>query len=328
MLNKKVGGYRCEWAGFRQAYVRVYDPRGFEFEITVPNLLYILENTSSIKGKGLEGAFVYGWDGKDLVLVPTCSTDYDALRTINNLRFRGSSISAKDLKIGATYLTKDNAEVVYMGRFDYYECGYKCGDKWFRSHRKMWKYAQENNFMKPYNERSSYQTPVYEYLDGTDHKRHFFFERGEGRFMAVKSLSGFLVDTISVNPAEDYAELFEKLECKTMYSPIDKSKDEQVELTPRKILERMNQWGVRVNTITSTGEVERIDIRPDADTGLYTCSFYSDFRQNRMAKIFTFTNDGPYPKMIPTTLENICNQFNFFGVRQYLANGKFYQEVW
>jgi hypothetical protein len=48
VLNKKVGGYKSDW-NFRQAYCRVYDPRGFEFEITIPNLLYILENANSIK---------------------------------------------------------------------------------------------------------------------------------------------------------------------------------------------------------------------------------------------------------------------------------------
>ena len=68
VLNKKVGGYQ-DYYNMRQTYIRVYDPRDFEFEITVPNLLYILENTSSIKGKGLEGDFVYGWDGTDLLLI-------------------------------------------------------------------------------------------------------------------------------------------------------------------------------------------------------------------------------------------------------------------
>ncbi len=53
VLNKKVGGYDTGW-NHRQTYTRVYDPRGFEFEIVIPNLLYILENTSCIKGKGLE----------------------------------------------------------------------------------------------------------------------------------------------------------------------------------------------------------------------------------------------------------------------------------
>jgi hypothetical protein len=62
VLNKKVGDYVSDW-NHRQAYVRVYDPRDFEFEITIENLLYILENASSIKGKGLEGEFTYGWDG-------------------------------------------------------------------------------------------------------------------------------------------------------------------------------------------------------------------------------------------------------------------------
>ena len=59
VLNKKVGGYDTGW-NHRQTYTRVYDPRGFEFEITIPNLLYILENANSIKGKGLEGDFIYG----------------------------------------------------------------------------------------------------------------------------------------------------------------------------------------------------------------------------------------------------------------------------
>ena len=60
VLNKKVGDYKCDW-NHRRAHIRVYDPRGFEIEISVENLLYILSNTSSIKGKGLEGDFVYGF---------------------------------------------------------------------------------------------------------------------------------------------------------------------------------------------------------------------------------------------------------------------------
>ena len=54
VLNKKAGDYSTGW-DHRHAYCRVYDPRGFEFEITIENLLYILENANCIKGKGLEG---------------------------------------------------------------------------------------------------------------------------------------------------------------------------------------------------------------------------------------------------------------------------------
>ena len=54
VLNKKAGDYRGGWNG-RQAWMRIYDPRGFEFEISINNLVFILEECSSIKGKGIEG---------------------------------------------------------------------------------------------------------------------------------------------------------------------------------------------------------------------------------------------------------------------------------
>jgi len=77
VLNKQIGGvcsYAHSWEQ-RIEKVRVYDPRGYEFEITIPNLLYVLQECSSIKGKGLEGDFVYGWQGASLVLMPTCSKE-------------------------------------------------------------------------------------------------------------------------------------------------------------------------------------------------------------------------------------------------------------
>ena len=84
VLNKKVGGTRYSWNP-RQTHTRIYDPRGFEFEITIPNLLWILENCDCIKGKGLQGRFVYGWDGKELVLVPINSPDYQKIQKKNKV---------------------------------------------------------------------------------------------------------------------------------------------------------------------------------------------------------------------------------------------------
>ena len=84
VLNKKVGGVEESYGwDVRKTYTRIYDPRGFEFEITIPNLLWILENCNCIKGKGLEGEFVYGWDGKDLVLVPVDTPDYKEIEEKN-----------------------------------------------------------------------------------------------------------------------------------------------------------------------------------------------------------------------------------------------------
>lgn len=118
VLNKKVGGGRSDW-NHRATYCRVFDPRGFEFEISIPNLLFILQETNSIKGKGLEGEFVYSWDGKDLVLLPCDSIDYQKSQEFTKLQTQ--KISAKTLIVGATYLTKKQENVVYLGKLDYYD---------------------------------------------------------------------------------------------------------------------------------------------------------------------------------------------------------------
>lgn len=114
VLNKKAGDYSTGW-DHRQAYCRVYDPRGFEFEITIENLLYILANANCYKGKGLEGEFVYGWSGKDLVLMPVKSPDYKQIAEFNKIVHNNECIKAKDLVLGATYLTKDDEQWIYMG---------------------------------------------------------------------------------------------------------------------------------------------------------------------------------------------------------------------
>ena len=75
VLNKKTGDHSNGF-NHRNAACRVYDPRGWEFEISIQNLLYILENTNCIKGKGLEGNFIYAWDKAKLVLLPEDSIDY------------------------------------------------------------------------------------------------------------------------------------------------------------------------------------------------------------------------------------------------------------
>lgn len=120
VLNRTAGGLGYSRWDSRKTYVRCYDPRGFEFEITIPNLLYILENCSSIKGKGLEGEFVYGWDGKDLVLLPTSSPDYKDLCETSNKVQSNDTIKSKDLIVGATYLHKNGNQYIYMGKHDEY----------------------------------------------------------------------------------------------------------------------------------------------------------------------------------------------------------------
>lgn len=190
VLNKKAGGHLTGWNG-RQTYVRVYDPRGFEVEITIPNLLYILENTSSKKGKILEGEFVYGWVGVGMILIPTSAPEYEEYVKISESRFENKVIKPKDLKIGAKYLSKGNIEMIYMGKYDYYD--YDC------------KSAGKKHFF---------------------YKKHR--DRDIKYFDAVKSLSS-LIGILDENPVDNYDELFNELEYCKFYSPIDFNKNEYIE---------------------------------------------------------------------------------------------------
>lgn len=116
VLNRDVGGTRRSYGwDARIEKVRVYDPRDFEFEISIPNLLFILQECSSIKGKGLEGEFVYAWEGPELVLLPVTSPEYTGSMAFTNLQT--DKVDKSDVLEGYAYLTKNKQEVVYMGSF-------------------------------------------------------------------------------------------------------------------------------------------------------------------------------------------------------------------
>ncbi|MCB1711608.1 MAG: hypothetical protein KDH96_03745 [Candidatus Riesia sp.] len=191
VLNKKVGDYSGSWGNHRQAYCRVYDPRGFEFEITINNLLFILENINSIVGKGLEGEFVYSWDGKDLVLLPTSAPDYKKIKERSTKLNSNVFVSAKDLIIGATYKDNNSKELIYMGRYDYYT--YSPNYTWHIS-RGDAKFVNKGKY-------------------------HWFKYVG-GAFTQLKSTSKKIISCVDDQPIYNYAELFEKMEHNYNYSPI------------------------------------------------------------------------------------------------------------
>ena len=115
VLNKGVGGARDSYSwNARNEYIRVYDPRGHEFEISVANLLFILQECTSSKGKGLEGEFVYSWDGTELILLPVACKEYKESMVFNGLKTL--KMTRKDMVPGHTYQTKDQEELIYLGR--------------------------------------------------------------------------------------------------------------------------------------------------------------------------------------------------------------------
>lgn len=120
VLNKDVGGARRSYGwDARIEKVRVYDPRNFEFEISIPNLLFILQETSAIKGKGLEGEFVYAWSGKELVLLPVGCKEYKNSAGFTDLQSK--KVTKTDILPGCLYKTKKQVDVMYLGRYNWCE---------------------------------------------------------------------------------------------------------------------------------------------------------------------------------------------------------------
>lgn len=240
VLNKKVGDYVSDW-NHRHAYCRVYDPRDFEFEITIENLLYILENANSIKGKGLEGEFVYGWDGKDLILIPVESPDYKQIAEYNRIIHSNESIKAKDLVVGATYLSKDNTEYVYMGKFDYYSYGYRwLEDGEYKTSKNYSDVPEESAKQDRFSRSSSYRKKIaYDHIDYS-YGKYFWF--------AHKYYDYSYVDGVRVNKST-YIWAFDQFksisankfitcvnnECTPNYSEIYQAMIKQNNFSPRDI---------------------------------------------------------------------------------------------
>jgi hypothetical protein len=293
VLNKKVGDYVSDW-NHRQAYVRVYDPRDFEFEITIQNLLYILENATSTKGKGLEGDFVYGWDGKDLVLIPTEAPDYVELVKLNALRHSEKKIGARDLKIGATYRTRQNDEWIYMGKFDEYTYGS------VKSKKPSFWFAERSKSDNIY-------------------------------FQQIKSVSQKLVEVISDECVEDYAEIFDKMECNSTYSPIDESKTVFIPLTFEEFEEKYESSHRWTYVFTNFGdkdrEMEKQNVGKNHNDKYY---YYKREWEEREYGYGWNRKKEKYKKDVVHYVDTLQDIFDIVQPHKkikYLANGKLYGEV-
>lgn len=184
VLNRDVGGTRRSYGwNARIEKVRVYDPRDFEFEISIPNLLFILQETSAIKGKGLEGEFVYAWSGPELILLPISSQEYKGSAEFTSLQTE--KVSKKDMEVGCSYLMKNQAEVIYMGAH-------------------IWWGTQK-----------SYSYPLDSVKIGA--KRHIFAEiKADGRYDTDDAYileSGFtkVAKKTSTSPVPQYAEIYDAM---------------------------------------------------------------------------------------------------------------------
>lgn len=117
VLNKGV--QRDGHWGSGRSIIRIYDPRDFEFEISVDNLIGLLMH-SDVSKRDIVQECVYAWAGKELVLLPTNSEEYQ--KSLNFTSKQSKNISTKDLVKGHVYSQKkSDVKYTYIGYFQCYE---------------------------------------------------------------------------------------------------------------------------------------------------------------------------------------------------------------
>lgn len=342
VLNKKAGDYSDGW-NHRQAYCRVYDPRNFEFEITIENLLYILENANSIKGKGLEGEFVYGWDGKDLVLMPVDSPDYKEIAEYNKIVHNNESIRTKDLIIGATYITKSQQEMIYMGRHDYYSYGYK----WEENGEYKTSKNQSDIPMKESANLLGHKIPAYipyEQINNCYYgKYHWFaykeFDRDwtsseriykntfKWNFKIVKSVpANMLISCVDDKCTQEYSEIYEAMQNSCMFSPLDCTKDIECDMS----LEEFLNYGI---TKDLTGQIRYHSFNFISSYGdgnnktylAYDCMGENLGKFNIYESVGRWNNTGNLV-MKQIELKDAYEKMHPKYIQTYLANGREYRK--
>jgi hypothetical protein len=118
--NEPVSGFRIAdsarrgWGRNGTTLIRIEDPRGFELEISVENVIEIMSENTVINGEIMVPC-AWGRDGTDNVLLPITSDPYkDAVK--NTERF-GLSVNLKTVKPGYKVELRDGRIGTYYGSF-------------------------------------------------------------------------------------------------------------------------------------------------------------------------------------------------------------------
>lgn len=117
VLNKGIKHYGH--FGNNSQKIRIYDPRGFEFEITVDNLIELTQY-SDINSQEIIQECVLAWNNNQVYLVPTNSLTYKEILNVPKSNPKDiKPFEKKDvLVVGNTYATKSMPYLYYMGKVD------------------------------------------------------------------------------------------------------------------------------------------------------------------------------------------------------------------
>ena len=108
--------------GSGRSVIRVYDPRDFEFEIDIDNLIGILMH-SDVSKRDIVEECVFAWSGNHVILLPINSEDYQ--KGVAHTEKQGKNVTAEELVPGHSYShKKDNKTYTYIGHYHYFEKHY------------------------------------------------------------------------------------------------------------------------------------------------------------------------------------------------------------
>jgi len=306
VLNKGVGGQRESYGwNARNEYIRVYDPRGFEFEIPISNLLFILAECDSFKGKGLSGKFVYAWAGSQLVLLPVTSHEYKTSTEFTGLQ--SCKVSTKELVEGGTYESKELEKLVYLGRF---------------------------NTFSYYDWRESDSELV------ISMKNHVFFDTKAKRdsLSFCKNVSN-IAKEVSKEPVENFAELVDKVtSCKNAGKITDVNTSKIATLSPETNKQKGDTYILRDNLFKEKDgiftmyrltfdEVDSYKYNPTNDRYSYRNYKRSKIYSLQPLKTFQFV-DGEIvilsntPKTAEVFSEKEINEMDFLKIEIRIKNAK------
>lgn len=126
--NKPISGFiiaknihqHCSYRHNR-VKMRIYDARGYDFEISIENLSVIIDHCDINKSE-IIGECVYAWDGQEIVLVPTNTDLYK--NAIKESQGKTKKFKVKDLKENTVYRTRlsrgSTEDYLYLGRRCWY----------------------------------------------------------------------------------------------------------------------------------------------------------------------------------------------------------------
>ncbi len=192
IIKEKAGD-----SGERKAWVRVLDPRGFEIEISIDNLLHILECEGCEKEKKIKGKCVYAFDETKLLLLPESSPVYVELKKHSEAMNKKNVVNDNIVPY-EVYSNKSNEHLMYLGWLDTYTKYYLYNGKEYRKPEDAEKaYFNDFQYKNPYNASHVYE--AYRLIQEEIHEKpekHYWFFDGVS-FRHTKTFPRYLVEHVT-----------------------------------------------------------------------------------------------------------------------------------